>query len=56
MKTTLRKFLQNVQKCQRDRQKKNEREREKPGGESFIVRKQYEGKSLIKNTKVVLFI
>lgn len=53
MKTTLRKFLQNVQKCQRDRQKKR---KGKSVGESFIVRKQYEGKSLIKNTKVVLFI
>lgn len=28
MKTTLRKFLQNVQKCQRDRQSNTERKRE----------------------------
>lgn len=32
------------------------RERETWRKESFIERKQYEGKSLIKNTKVVLFI
>lgn len=31
-------------------------EREGGRNESFIERKQYEGKSLIKNTKVVLFI
>lgn len=31
-------------------------ERERGRNESFIERKQYEGKSLIKNTKVVLFI
>lgn len=38
------------------RETDRKREREETAGESFIVRKQYEGKSLIKNTKVVLFI
>lgn len=38
------------------RETDRKREREEAAGESFIVRKQYEGKSLIKNTKVVLFI
>lgn len=37
-------------------EKQTEKEKGKTAGESFIVRKQYEGKSLIKNTKVVLFI
>lgn len=41
---------------QTEQYREEEREREETRRESFIVRKQYEGKSLIKNTKVVLFI
>lgn len=49
-------MYKNARETDRAKERGRERERGETRGESFIVRKQYEGKSLIKNTKVVLFI